>query len=394
MTAKRLATITSLLTLWAWCAQARPLNDSVSFEVLPLAETQPSKPGFWKKVGNYLMGGGNDSTANTRKTRFSIIGGPHYDSQAGLGLGVVGNVMFHMKGCDSLMQPSNAAVTGDISLKGFWSLSLRSNLLFPDDKMRINVDAVLTYSPTNYWGMGYEMASNNNNRTPMKKLDFVVTANVLWRLAPGFYIGPIAQWDYTHTDALDRPELLEGDDRTVRNYGAGIVIDYDTRDYITGASRGLYIHLAQLLRPKWLGNHYHYYTTNAKIAYYHKAWRGAIVAGELTGIFNWGGYPSWAGMASLGDNYSMRGYYPGRFNDKHLLAAQVELRQHIWGPLGMAAWCGAGMVFHDSHSMRHVLPNGGVGLRWAIRPHTNIRIDFGIGSKRNNGFIFTVNEAF
>ncbi|MBP5562165.1 MAG: BamA/TamA family outer membrane protein [Muribaculaceae bacterium] len=394
MTLRRTATALVLLAIATCGATAHTLNDSVSLEVVPLFDIEQSKPNFWKKVGGYLMGGGNDSTVNTSKTRFSIIGGPHYDSQAGLGLGVAGSAMFRLRGCDSLMQPSNVALTGDVSLKGFWSVSLRSNILFPDDKMRINLDAVLAYSPTYYWGMGYDMANDNANKTLMKKLDIVVNANVLWRLTRGLYVGPMVQWDFTHTDELDKPELLCGDDRTVRNYGVGLVVDYDTRDFITCASRGVYIHLAQLFRPSWLGNHYHYYTTNAKVAYYHKAWRDAIVAAEVMGVFNWGGYPSWAGMATMGDNYSMRGYYPGRFNDKHLLAAQLELRQHIWGPLGMVAWGGAGTVFHDSHSMGNILPNGGIGLRWAIRPRMNVRIDYGFGSKGNNGFIFTVNEAF
>ena len=98
-------------------------------------------------------------------------------------------------------------------------------------------------------------------------------------------------------------------------------------------------------------------------------------------------------MALMGDSYHMRGYYHGRYRDKHMMTAVVELRQHLWKWLGMAAWAGAGSVFHNSESI-HVLPNVGIGLRWAFRKHVNVRMDFGLGRNGESAFIFGINEAF
>ena len=351
------------------------------------------KPNVFQRILGYLTPNEDEAQGNKLR-RFSIIGGPRVDSESGFGLGLVGTTMFRLKGCDEASQPSNFALSADVSFKGFWSLRLKGNILFPNDKMRINIDARLAYSPTYYWGTGYDECNTNANKTAMKKLNFKIYADCLWRIAHGLYMGPAAQWDFNRTNELERPELLHGDDRVVRNYGAGVVIIYDTRDFITGPTRGVYLHLSQIFKPKWLGNHYHYNTTQVKASYYHTAWRDAIIAGEVQGIFNWGGHPSWAGMAPIGDMYSMRGYYPGRYNDRHLVAAQVELRQRIWGPVGVVAWGGVGSSFHDTDSFKHLLPNGGVGLRWAFRSHTNIRFDYGFGKNGNNGFMFTVNEAF
>lgn len=369
--------------------------DSLVLRTTPLTavtDTAASKRGFFSKLMGYLNGASD--TTHREQSRFGLIGGPHYDSQAGLGLGLVGTATFRIKGYDRVMQPSNITLTGDASLKGFWSLRLKGNLLFPEERMRLNFDAQLAYSPLNYWGIGFANGDNSDNKTTMKKLNFKVDAEALFKLTRGLYAGPAIEWEFNRTAPLERPELLEGDDRVVRNYGVGLVVDYDTRDYITAPTRGCYIHFSQLFKPKWLGNHYHYNVTQLTASYYHGAWRDAVIAAEVKGIFNWGGYPSWAGMAMLGDIYSMRGYYAGRYNDRHLLAAQVELRQRLWGPLGMVAWGGAGTVFNKFSSMNRLLPNGGLGLRWAFRPHVNIRIDYGIGVKGNNGFIFTVNEAF
>ena len=50
-------------------------------------------------------------------------------------------------------------------------------------------------------------------------------------------------------------------------------------------------------------------------------------------------------MALLGNSYSMRGYYEGRYRDKHKIEGQVELRQHVWKRNGVVVWIGAGTVF-------------------------------------------------
>ena len=34
----------------------------------------------------------------------------------------------------------------------------------------------------------------------------------------------------------------------------------------------------------------------------------------------------------------MRGYYEGRYRDKHSLEATVELRQHVWKRNGIVVW--------------------------------------------------------
>lgn len=42
-------------------------------------------------------------------------------------------------------------------------------------------------------------------------------------------------------------------------------------------------------------------------------------------------------MAELGGTRSMRGYYEGRYRDKHSLEATVELRQHVWKRNGIVS---------------------------------------------------------
>ena len=118
-----------------------------------------------------------------------------------------------------------------------------------------------------------------------------------------------------------------------------------------------------------------------------------MLAGELQGLFNFGN-PSWAMMSELGGSNSMRGYYDGRYRDKHSITAQIELRQKVWRRNGITLWLGAGNVFHDKSTFKKVFPNCGVGYRWEFKKRVNVRLDMGFGKSGQMGFVFNINEAF
>lgn len=355
-------------------------NDSISIN---------PKVSLYDKIMKYLD---ESNTANSND-HFSIIGGPHYNSDTKLGLGIVGSGFFKFKGCNDGMQPSNATIVADFSTSGYCMAGIRSNLFMPHDNMRVNYSFSFEYCPTYFWGIGYDKCDNDNNKTRMRYRDFRMKCEFLARLASNLYIGPSINWDYVSTDSIDRVDLLKGQDMTVRNYGIGLVLEYDTRDLITNASSGIYIHLGQLFRPKGLWNKYYFSTTDFHACSYHRVWNGGIIAGEIVAVLNYG-KPSWGVMSLLGDSYSMRGYYHGRYRDKCMTSAQVELRQHLWNRFGCVLWTGGGNVFHDIDSFHHFLPNFGAGLRWEFRHRVNIRLDYGLGKSGQNGFIFNINEAF
>lgn len=164
---------------------------------------------------------------------------------------------------------------------------------------------------------------------------------------------------------------------------------------MTNPHKGYYLNITQCFRLKFLGNDYAFSTTDLRTSYYHPVWEGGLLAGELRGTFNFGN-PSWAMMALLGNSYSMRGYYEGRYRDKHKIEGQVELRQHVWKRNGVVVWIGAGTVFNKFSALRmdRVLPNYGIGYRWEFKKNVNVRLDYGFGKNGQSGFIFNINEAF
>lgn len=357
-------------------------------------DSLPGKEGmsFMERFKEYFKDSNKDFGA--KRFNFNFIGGPHYASDTKFGIGLVGAGLYRMRGCGTEMQPSNVSLFGDVSTVGYYLLGLRGNNLFPDDRYRLNYSIYFYSFPTYYWGMGYEECSENGNKTKMKRFQAQMKAEFLFRIVGKLYVGPMVVWDYVQGSGIEGKEsLFDGMDMTTRNYGAGLSLVLDTRDYITDASQGVSLKVNQVFRPKAVWNRYAFSTTEVQFTCYRRAWRGAVVAMGVGGVFNYGD-PSWAMMAKMGDSYWMRGYYEGRYRDKDKLEAQVELRQHVWRRSGIAEWCGAGTIFHSKASLKHIMPNYGIGYRWEFKRHMNVRLDWGFGKSGENSFIFNINEAF
>lgn len=330
-----------------------------------------------------------------KKFDFSIIGGPHYSTNTKLGLGIVATGLYRTDKADSLLPRSNVAIYGDITTANYYKIGVRGNHIFPHDRGRIVYDVAFDSFKSDFWGIGFDNGDNDANKSRMDRCQVNAEINMLWRCAPNLYIGPALVYDFAYADNVERPELLNGMNRRTWNIGAGISLVYDSRDVITNPHKGVYLNLSQYFRPAFIGNEYAFSTTDLHASAYAKVWKGGIIAGDLRGTLNFGN-PSWGMMALLGSSYSMRGYYEGRYRDKHKIEAQVELRQHLWGRNSMVIWAGAGTVFNKFSAIQadRLLPNFGIGYRWEFKKDVNIRLDYGIGKSGQSGFIFNINEAF
>lgn len=330
-----------------------------------------------------------------KKFDVSFIGGPFYNSALGVGVGVVGSGLYRIKGCDRLLQPSNVSLFGSVSTTGFYMMGIRGNNIFPDDRFRINYTMNFYSMPSYYWGIGYDCGDNDGNRIKMDRWQAEIKGEFMVKIAKNLYAGALLSWDYIRGGGVDAANmyLFENMDLVTRNYGLGVTVQYDSRDFINNASRGVYVCVNQLFRPGWLWNDYAFSSTEFITSVYKQVWKGGLIAGDLRGKFNFGN-PSWAMMSKLGGNTAMRGYYEGRYRDHHYMAVQVELRQNIWHRIGAVVWVGAGNVFHDRQSFKHILPNYGLGYRWEFKKRVNVRLDVGFGKPGQYSFMFNINEAF
>ena len=338
----------------------------------------------------------SDKPKPDKKIDFGIIGGPHYASDTGLGLGLVASALYSTDRSDSTLEKSNASLYSDMTTKGFLMIGIRGNNIFPKKRYRLDYRIYVYTFPSYLWGFSYPQSDNDDNKSKYSRTKFEVMARFLIPVNRYSYLGPIARYQYVHAYKLkdQAPQLLEGLPKTVSDFGVGVSYTFDSRDFMLNASRGWFMQLDLTTNPTFLGNNNTYLSAELQLATYRKAWRGAIIAGELHTRQSTGQVP-WPMLADVGSSNRMRGYYEGRYRDKNVIDAQVELRQHIWHRNGIVLWLGAAEVLPRYSDMRfsRILPNDGVGYRWQFKKGVNVRLDYGF-SRNGTGFIFNINEAF
>ena len=325
---------------------------------------------------------------------FSIIGGPHYSTDTKFGIGLVAAGLYRTNMADTVTPPSDVAVYADATTSMFFKLGVEGNHIFPKDRARIYYDVYFSSVNSKFWGIGYDRNVDNANESDYKYLNSQALASYVWKLAPSLYLGPMVAFDYINGRKFTKPWLLDGQAERTFNLGLGFTLQYDSRDFLKNASRGVFFRLDQRFNPRFLLNKYAFSLTELTLATYKEVWKGGILAFRFHSRLTYGNTP-WGLMSTLGGSDNMRGYYEGRYRDKSSADVCLELRQHVWRRNGVVAWVGAGTVFSKFGDLRwrEVLPNYGIGYRWEFKKKVNVRLDLGFG-RHQMGFIFNINEAF
>lgn len=389
-----------MFSLYAQADVTHECTDTTGIDSAKVAWVNDSVPakahnGIFKKIVNYFRD--SNKQKPNKKIDFGFIPGPNYSATTGLGLGLLGTATYSADHTDPTLPRSNASVYSNMTTAGFFVVGLRGNHIFPHENFQLDYKVNLSTFSTSYWGMGYANADNDDNETDYRRNRINAMARFMVKLAPNTYIGPFVNYRVTQASDVneDFSYLWQGQDKTIHTYTAGLSFTYDSRDFMLNASKGVFVQIDQTFTPRCFGNgKYNFSTTEATFATYGKLWKGAILAGELHGQFNYGHIP-WSQLATVGSNDRMRGYYEGRYNDKNVIEGQVELRQHIKGRNGVVAWVALANAFPDFKNIawRYNLPNAGVGYRWEFKKRINIRVDYGF-TRNGGGFIFNINEAF
>lgn len=177
----------------------------------------------------------------------------------------------------------------------------------------------------------------------------------------------------------------------------GLVALYDSRDNYNYPEKGAWLEVLALPNRQEFGSDFNYVRFSLDYVKYKKVASKSVLALNLFGVSNFGEVP-FNEMAFIGGRSKMRGYYEGRFRDKHLWMLQAEWRQEIKGKIGAVAFGGIGGIASqlDEFEMENTIPAGGVGLRYRMdeADKINIRLDYGIGLYGSSGIYLTFGEAF
>lgn len=358
----------------------------------PVDSVKVEKTGLIKRIIKYF-----DETNKKpigRKMDFSFIGGPMYSSDEKFGVGLVAAGAYNTCPEDSITQVSNISLTFKATTALHFSVGLEGEHIFPHDKYRLTYTGEFSSIKTKYWGIGYDMDSNDENESDFKYFASRAEAIFGVRVGNGLYVGPLLTLDYVSARHYSNPELWIGQPASTFNYGVGVSLRYDTRDNLTAPRRGIFLRLDQSFDWGWMGNRHPFSVNELTAAWYGPLWKSATLATRLHWRVTWGDTP-WGLMSTIGGSTTMRGYFEGRYRDKGAADVCVELRQHVWRRNGLVAWVGVGSVFPrlSDIEFRQLLPNYGIGYRWEFKKNVNVRLDLGFG-KHESGIFFNINEAF
>lgn len=342
-------------------------------------------------IGQYLR---NTNKHEDRPFDFSMLLGPSYSAATSAGLGITASGLYSWDRSDPALPKSNVSLFGNASLTGMLAVGVRGNNFLPHEKYRLDYQLFFFSFPGYFWGIGYDNGANGANKSDYERVKLQFKPSFLFRLGRSVFFGPVVDVEWVNSFGFENEALLEGQDKSVSNYGAGLNFTYDTRDFVLNAFEGNYFRWEQMFYPSGFGNDYAFSYTDLTFCTYHRTWKGGVLAMELHSLFNYGDVP-WTMMAQVGVLGRMRGYYEGRYRDRNIMEGQLELRQHIKGRNGIAVWVGLANVFHNFGHIYHdeILPNYGVGYRWEFKKRVNVRFDLGFTNDSPN-FTFNINEAF
>jgi outer membrane protein assembly factor BamA len=262
--------------------------------------------------------------------------------------------------------------------------------------------------PDHYWGVGYDNGLNTpktDSTTAYDRLWWQLNPKFLFRMKKDLYLGPVLDFNQTigknESQGVLEDSVYQQFGPNNYNGGAGVVLQYDSRDVPVNAYRGTLVQVMGIFYGKYLGGNNNYQLIDVDIRHYRQVAKidGQTFAWNLRGRFTTSQVP-YGEMSQLGTPTDLRGYNWGRFRDKSMVYFIGEYRHMFMkrstgerGMHGMVTWLAFGTIMNDVTQMDNLLPNIGVGYRLEVQPRMNVRFDFGIG-RDNVGFYFNFTEAF
>jgi len=284
-------------------------------------------------------------------------------------------------------------------------------MYFGRDQYRLDLDIWLKDTKDHYFGVGYDAGKNTQlgeTTTQYHRLWWQVKPILLRRIYGDWLFGLTLDANQTNASALSAgmaadPAVLQ-DGTNNLNVGVGPTLRFDSRDVPQNAYRGVYLQARFVPYLTAFGNHPGYQVLDLDYRHY-------LSLGRMGSTLTWnvltrsarGGVP-WSELGQVGSPFDLRGYRWGRYRDKTIAYAIVEYRYMFKaGRLpdgsvklsrhGLVGWVALGTLGTDYAHLDGVLPNVGLGYRFAVQGRLNARLDYGVG-QNSQAFYFNFTEAY
>ncbi|MEX0691297.1 MAG: BamA/TamA family outer membrane protein [Gemmatimonadales bacterium] len=328
----------------------------------------------------------------------------YYTPETGLALGAaIGLFSTPPRRTDGTTPPTSSGFgVAVFTTKSQLLVSFKAELWPENGRRRILASMDVQRFPSKYWGIGNDTPdSAEEDYTPQ------FTSGVFeysWRSWRSLYTGVVIRGRWRALREAS-PEGLLADSATpgvgtFRGIGLGYLWAWDTRNKVSGPTRGTFLQFRREHYYDWL-------TTGGRWGTTTLDWRAYLpllpfgpdhtLATQLT-MRSAGGAP-FDQLPQLGGDALLRGYYEGRFRDRTLLAAQAEYRGYFVGPVGFAFGGGIGQVAPGLGQMGwnrfHAAIGGGLRVMIDAAAGLALRVDWASATDgSSSGLYISAGEAF
>jgi outer membrane protein assembly factor BamA len=329
--------------------------------------------------------------------KWAFIPAISYSPETSLGLGVRAIRVFKYKETASTtLRPSSLPITFLYTLNNQLIFTTELELWAKENKEYFNGRLELANFPFKFFGIGNEGISEAGEFYTTQYAYLHLNYERL--LTRGLYLGP--RYEFRIDDISNRVPggILESTEVPgfdgQRVSGLGLVLNYDTRDNIFQPQNGWFNQISWMNFSTFFGSQFSYNRLLLDFRKYVRVHEQQVLALQSWWSFIEGDAP-FQQVSLIGGPDRMRGYFEGKFRDRHAMVHQLEYRFRVYRNLGMVVFAHAGQVAADigQFDWQRFRYGGGFGFRYKLTPDgLNIRLDIAFGDQR--AFYFGLNEVF
>lgn len=340
-----------------------------------------------------------DSSLYPAKAIFTPVVSYAPETNLSLGVGIKG--LFKMKGSGDETRTSNIPLTVQYTLENKYFFFSGFEIFSPQEKYMLTGNVRIQSFPSLYFGIGEDTPKSNEEEFAYTQilLQPILLKNLFKKylfFGGGIRYNRISRIEFLEDGLLANTDVPGTFGST--STGLELAMIYDSRDNLLNAYEGMFMSLTHGFYDKWLGGDQKFQLTKLDLRYYMQPLGkpSSILGFHLISEFSTGDVP-FLELGRLGGHEIMRGYFEGRYTDRHIIATQVEWRQklnHRWGVVGFV---GVGNVANslDGFSNGTIRTSFGLGVRFLVdeEENLNLRLDYGIGNEKSN-YYFKIAESF
>lgn len=322
-----------------------------------------------------------------------VYNSPETSWGAGLSMG------YYFQLGDSVVRHSNLQAQAVYTLRQQFISRLSADLFGPSEKWYAYGYLSYRNYADRFFGIGPE--SSLANRLDFNFQSWEMRAGWLWQLQQNHFVGPLLRHHHLYRlmpadpDRWNSQGILGGAGYT--STGLGIEYRIDTRNNVQSAQSGWFVRAFYRYHPAWYQNVPAFSLTSIDLRHFtplHPRW---VWANRLLSQHQ-GGQPAFRELAQAGGSEFARGYFEGRFRDKHLTGWDSEIRWQMHRNLALNVFGSLFTLAPQAQKLhwQYAQAAYGLGLRLFVNPRERIalRLDVARNMEGQYGFYIDLSEAF